>query len=94
MKHYVSRHFDEISLQNCKEEFARENPSEISICEEVSLFMKVKRKYMLGAPKGVDARSSDNTQIKNILKWEPNFELHEGLKNTFEWIYKEYKKTN
>jgi len=65
----------------------------VDLLEKISE-MKVKRKYMLDAPKGVDARSSDNTQIKNILKWEPNFELHEGLKNTFEWIYKEYKKTN
>ena len=56
--------------------------------------MKVKKKQRLDAPRGVDARSSDNTQIKNILKWEPNFELHEGLKKTFEWIYKEYKKIN
>jgi nucleoside-diphosphate-sugar epimerase len=48
--------------------------------------LKLKRKYNLGAPKGVRGRSSDNTLIKKLMGWEPDTRLKDGLSKTFHWI--------
>ena len=48
--------------------------------------VKLKRKYNLGAPKGVRGRSSDNTLIKKLISWEPDTKLKDGLEKTYEWI--------
>lgn len=53
--------------------------------------VKVKRSYNLEAPQGVRGRNSDNTEINNILGWEPSIDLKTGLKITYDWIYKEIK---
>ncbi|MGC8744967.1 MAG: NAD-dependent epimerase/dehydratase family protein [Verrucomicrobiia bacterium] len=52
--------------------------------------VKLKREYDLSAPKGVAGRNSDNTFIKEMLKWEPNMPLKVGLKKTYEWIKEQY----
>jgi GDP-D-mannose 3', 5'-epimerase len=49
--------------------------------------VKLKRRYDLSAPKGVNGRNSDNTLIKNYLDWEPNTSLRSGLEKTYRWIY-------
>ncbi len=49
--------------------------------------VKLKRSYNLGAPKGVRGRSSDNTLIKQVLKWEPSVRLQDGLAKTYAWIH-------
>ncbi|MGN6643617.1 MAG: NAD-dependent epimerase/dehydratase family protein, partial [Verrucomicrobiota bacterium] len=54
--------------------------------------VKMNRKYDLDAPQGVAGRNSDNTFIKQVLDWEPNTKLDKGLKQTFHWIYGQYKK--
>jgi len=54
--------------------------------------VKMNRKYDLSAPQGVAGRNSDNTFIKQVLGWEPNTKLDKGLKETFHWIYGQYKK--
>jgi nucleoside-diphosphate-sugar epimerase len=51
---------------------------------------RFKRVYDLGAPKGVNARCSDNTLIKKMLNWEPSVSLREGLEKTYRWIYDQY----
>jgi GDP-D-mannose 3',5'-epimerase len=51
--------------------------------------VKLKRSYKLDAPKGVRGRSSDNTLIKKIFKWEPDTRLRDGLEKTYSWIYSE-----
>jgi GDP-D-mannose 3',5'-epimerase len=56
----------------------------ISINDLVSLVekiggIKLEREYDLDAPKGVAGRNSDNTFIKQVLGWEPNTPLEEGL---------------
>ena len=61
------------------------------ILEKIS-GIKPKRKYKLDAPRGVFNRNSDNTLIKKALKWEPSIKLADGLKATFDWIFKEYKR--
>ena len=65
----------------------------IKIIEKVSGF-NVKKKYLLNKPKGVRGRSSDNSLIKKILKWEPNIKLKIGLKHTYDWVYQELSKKN
>jgi len=52
--------------------------------------VKLKRRYDLNAPRGVAGRNSDNTFIRNVLKWEPNTSLDVGLKATYQWIEKQY----
>src|SRR5215831_4588680 len=40
----------------------------------------LQRHYDPGAPRGVAGRNSDNTFIKQVLKWEPNTTLDAGLR--------------
>jgi len=60
----------------------------IDIVEEIA-GIKVQRKYLLEAPKGVRGRNSDNTLIKDIYNWSPSITLKDGLTKTYNWIYKE-----
>ena len=53
---------------------------------------KLKKEYDLSAPQGVRGRNSDNSKLREVLKWEPQVKLEEGLKITYEWIYDELKK--
>jgi GDP-D-mannose 3', 5'-epimerase len=48
--------------------------------------VKLKRKYNLSAPKGVNGRNSDNTLIRARLGWEPSTRLRDGLRTTYQWI--------
>lgn len=52
--------------------------------------VKLERHYDLDAPKGVAGRNSDNTFIQQVLGWEPNTSLQEGLEKTFAWIEGQY----
>ncbi|MFI5059620.1 MAG: NAD-dependent epimerase/dehydratase family protein [Candidatus Acidiferrales bacterium] len=61
----------------------------VEIVEEIA-GTKLKRKYDLSAPKGVNGRNSDNTLIKKYLNWEPNIPLRTGLEKTYAWIYDQY----
>ncbi|HLZ52858.1 MAG TPA: NAD-dependent epimerase/dehydratase family protein [Verrucomicrobiae bacterium] len=54
--------------------------------------VKMNRKYDLEAPKGVAGRNSDNTFIKQVLKWEPATPLDKGLAITYKWIKKQYQR--
>lgn len=53
--------------------------------------VKLKRKYDLSAPKGVNGRNSENTLIKKYLNWEPDTSLRAGLEKTYAWIYDQYR---
>jgi nucleoside-diphosphate-sugar epimerase len=53
--------------------------------------VRLKREYDLNAPKGVAGRNSDNTFIQQVLNWEPNTPLREGLKPTYKWIEQQYQ---
>jgi GDP-D-mannose 3',5'-epimerase len=61
----------------------------VDIAEEIA-GIKLKRKYDLSAPKGVNGRNSDNTRIQQLLQWEPNTSLRIGLEKTYRWIYDQY----
>jgi nucleoside-diphosphate-sugar epimerase len=49
--------------------------------------MRFRRRYNLGAPKGVRGRCSDNTLIREKLGWAPSVRLREGMEQTYRWIY-------
>jgi nucleoside-diphosphate-sugar epimerase len=52
--------------------------------------VKLRRTYNPDAPKGVAGRNSDNTFIKQVLKWEPTTAFRVGLEKTYRWIEKQY----
>jgi GDP-D-mannose 3', 5'-epimerase len=55
--------------------------------------VKLKRRYKLDAPKGVNGRNSDNATIRKLLGWEPDTKLRDGMKKTYAWIQGEYEKS-
>jgi nucleoside-diphosphate-sugar epimerase len=57
----------------------------VDIVEEIA-DVKLRRKYNLGAPKGVNGRNSDNAKIQQYLGWQPSISLKKGLTETYEWI--------
>jgi nucleoside-diphosphate-sugar epimerase len=58
----------------------------VDIVEEIA-GVKLKRKYDLTAPKGVNGRNSDNTLIQNVFNWQPSTSLRVGMELTYRWIY-------
>jgi GDP-D-mannose 3',5'-epimerase len=62
----------------------------VDLAEQIA-GIKLKRKYDLSAPKGVNGRNSDNTKIQQLLHWEPNTSLRNGLEKTYHWIYDQYQ---
>jgi GDP-D-mannose 3',5'-epimerase len=57
----------------------------VDIVEDIA-GVKLKRRYNLSAPKGVNGRNSDNSFIQKIYKWEPSTRLRDGLERTYAWI--------
>lgn len=47
--------------------------------------VKVVKKHVPG-PQGVRGRNSDNTRLRQVLKWEPKVTLERGLAKTYTWI--------
>jgi GDP-D-mannose 3',5'-epimerase len=43
-------------------------------------------KIHVKGPEGVRGRNSDNNLLKQVLAWEPEVSLEEGLMHTYEWI--------
>ena len=58
----------------------------VEIVEEIA-GQRFKRRYNLGAPKGVRGRCSDNTLITQKLGWAPSVRLRDGLEKTYRWIH-------
>jgi nucleoside-diphosphate-sugar epimerase len=68
----------------------------VSINELVSLAegcagVQLDRSYKLDAPQGVAGRNSDNTMIQQVLGWEPDTPLKDGLAKTYAWIEQQYQ---
>ena len=61
----------------------------VDIIEDIA-GVRVLREYDLGAPQGVNGRSSDNTMIRDLIGWEPSIKLRAGLEQTYAWIYEQY----
>src|SRR2546423_11681188 len=69
----------------------------ISINELVDIVSKIAGKrigksYDLTKPQGVRGRNSDNTRLREVLKWEPQVSLEDGLAKTYRWIEGELHK--
>jgi GDP-D-mannose 3', 5'-epimerase len=47
--------------------------------------VRIIKKHIDG-PQGVRGRNSDNSRLREILKWEPEITLEEGLSRTYSWI--------
>jgi len=61
----------------------------VTVVEEIA-DVKLTRRYILDAPKGVAGRCSDNTMIKSVLNWEPTIRIRDGLRTTYGWIKQQY----
>jgi nucleoside-diphosphate-sugar epimerase len=61
----------------------------VDIVEDIA-GVKLEREYDLDAPKGVAGRNSDNTFIKQVLGWEPNTPLRDGMAQTYAWIAEQF----
>ncbi len=47
--------------------------------------IRIEKKHVAG-PQGVRGRNSDNTRLRQVLGWEPEISLEEGLRRTYVWI--------
>ena len=45
-------------------------------------------------PQGVRGRNSDNTRLRQVLGWEPQISLENGLARTYRWIEAQVRKVN
>jgi GDP-D-mannose 3', 5'-epimerase len=65
----------------------------VSINELADMIAKIAgihiSKVHIPGPEGVRGRNSDNTRLKQVLGWEPQISLEEGLRRTYLWIEKQ-----
>ncbi len=54
--------------------------------------IRVRMKHVPG-PQGVRGRNSDNARLREVLGWEPEISLEEGLARTYPWIESQVKKS-
>jgi GDP-D-mannose 3', 5'-epimerase len=71
----------------------------ISINELVDMVAEVagkqiSKRYDITKPQGVRGRNSDNTRLREVLGWEPQVSLEDGLARTYGWIALELEKNN
>jgi GDP-D-mannose 3',5'-epimerase len=50
------------------------------------------KEHDLSKPQGVRGRNSDNSRLREVLDWEPQTSLEEGLRRTYTWIEAELSK--
>lgn len=50
-------------------------------------------KNHIPGPQGVRGRNSDNRQLREVLGWEPEISLEDGLEHTYAWIQSEVRKS-
>jgi nucleoside-diphosphate-sugar epimerase len=46
----------------------------------------IRKKHDRTKPQGVRGRNSDNTLLRDTLRWEPAISLEDGLARTYDWI--------
>lgn len=69
----------------------------VSIDELIDIVAKIagkriKKRYDISKPQGARIRNSDNTKIRQLLKWEPSISLEEGFGKTYPWIKEQIDK--
>ena len=70
----------------------------ISVDELVDLVCRVAgksltKKHDVSKPQGVRGRNSDNSRLSEVVGWEPQVSLAEGMRRTYEWIEAELLKS-
>lgn len=53
---------------------------------------RIGKRYDLTKPQGVRGRNSDNTRLREVLNWEPQISLEDGLATTYFWIADQLEK--
>lgn len=53
---------------------------------------RIRRRHDLSKPQGVRGRNSDNTRLRQVLGWEPQIPLEQGLERTYRWIESELRR--
>jgi nucleoside-diphosphate-sugar epimerase len=66
----------------------------VTINELAKIIIEISGKTGIGirhieGPQGVRGRNSDNSRIRNVLDWEPETSLEDGLDPTYRWIEKQ-----
>jgi GDP-D-mannose 3', 5'-epimerase len=51
-------------------------------------------KRHIEGPQGVRGRNSDNTRLREVLKWEPSISLEDGLAQTYRWIEEQVRESD
>jgi GDP-D-mannose 3',5'-epimerase len=64
------------------------NINELAEMVAAAAGISIAKKHVPG-PQGVRGRNSDNTRLKEVLNWEPEISLEEGLVRTYGWIEKQ-----
>ena len=54
--------------------------------------LEISKKHIDG-PQGVRGRNSDNTRLREVLGWEPQVSLEEGLGTTYRWIEEQVRES-
>ena len=57
----------------------------VDMVSEIAEKRLVKR-YDTTKPQGVRGRNSDNSRLRDVLRWEPRWTLREGLESTYAWV--------
>ena len=70
----------------------------ISINELVDIVARtagkhIRKRYDMTKPQGVRGRNSDNTKLRQVLNWEPQITLEDGLERTYSWIHDQLVRT-
>ena len=90
IKLFLSDHKDPINIGSSEQVSINQM---INIIEDISNY-NIEKNFQLDKPLGVRGRSSDNTKIKEVLSWEPQVSLKDGLTKTYNWIYNQLKSGN
>jgi GDP-D-mannose 3', 5'-epimerase len=54
--------------------------------------IRIVKKHVPG-PQGVRGRNSDNNRLREVLSWEPEISLEDGLSQTYSWIEAQVRAT-
>jgi GDP-D-mannose 3',5'-epimerase len=52
---------------------------------------RITKRHDLSKPQGVRGRNSDNSRLREVLGWEPQIPLRDGLAPTYRWIESELR---
>lgn len=52
----------------------------------------IRKRHDLTKPQGVRGRNSDNTRLREVLNWEPQVSLEQGMALTYNWIAEQVSK--